>query len=118
VPAVGRDSNCLGERAYSKALSEGSRQPFHELAAELLGESTPPSQATRDDPISLLTKREREVATLVAQGMSNKQVARTLVVSPRTAESHVEHILTKLGFTSRSQIAALVVAARTDAIGP
>ena len=55
-----------------------------------------------------LTRREREVATLVGQGMSNKNIADTLVIAPRTAESHVEHILTKLGFTSRAQIATWI----------
>jgi non-specific serine/threonine protein kinase len=53
-----------------------------------------------------LTRREREVAELVAEGLSNKEIADRLVISPRTAEGHVERILTKLGFTSRTQIAA------------
>jgi non-specific serine/threonine protein kinase len=57
----------------------------------------------------VLTKREREVADLVAQGLTNKQIAAKLVISLRTAQGHVEHILTKLGFTSRTQIAAWVV---------
>ena len=43
---------------------------------------------------------------LLAQGLSNREIAGRLVISARTAESHVEHILTKLGFTSQAQIAA------------
>jgi len=39
-------------------------------------------------------------------GLNNKEIARSLVISQRTAEGHVEHILTKLGFTSRAQVAA------------
>ena len=50
-----------------------------------------------------------EIAGLVAQGLSNREIASKLVISQRTAETHVEHILTKLGFTSRAQIAAWVV---------
>jgi DNA-binding NarL/FixJ family response regulator len=46
------------------------------------------------------------VARLVARGLTNKQVGRALYVSERTAENHVQHILTKLGFSNRSQIAA------------
>jgi non-specific serine/threonine protein kinase len=46
------------------------------------------------------------VAVLIAEGLSNKQIARRLAVSQRTVESHVEHILAKLAFTSRAQIAA------------
>ncbi len=55
-----------------------------------------------------MTRRETQIAELVARGMSNKQIAAKLVISQRTAESHVEHILQKLGFTSRAQIASWV----------
>jgi DNA-binding CsgD family transcriptional regulator len=58
----------------------------------------------------LLSRREREVAVLVARGLANREIARTLVVSERTAENHVQHILAKLGFGSRAQIAAWAVA--------
>src|SRR5689334_491948 len=55
-----------------------------------------------------LTRREREVALLVAQGLTNREIASRLFISERTAESHVEQIRGKLGFRSRSQIAAWV----------
>lgn len=57
-------------------------------------------------PQDLLTKRELEVAELVAAGLSNREVANRLVISLRTAEVHVGRILVKLGFNSRTQIAA------------
>jgi len=56
-----------------------------------------------------LTAREREVATLIARGKTNREIADLLVISERTAEGHVNNILGKLGFTSRAQIAAWVV---------
>jgi predicted ATPase/DNA-binding CsgD family transcriptional regulator len=56
-----------------------------------------------------LTVREREVAALIAQGESNREIAETLVVSERTVESHVTNILAKLGFTRRARIAAWAV---------
>ena len=59
-----------------------------------------------------LTSRELQVARLVAGGRSNKEIAAALVISQRTAENHVEHILTKLGFTSRAQVAAWVAASQ------
>ena len=57
-----------------------------------------------------LTRREQEVAGLVAQGLSNRQVAAASHISERTVESHVQHILDKLGFTNRTQIAAWMAA--------
>jgi non-specific serine/threonine protein kinase len=57
-----------------------------------------------------LTPREREIAQLVAVGKTNKDIASELIIAHRTVDTHVENILTKLGFTSRTQIAALVSA--------
>ncbi len=57
-------------------------------------------------PPSPLSPRELEVARLVARGLTNKQIGETLFVSERTAENHVQHILLKLGFSNRSQVAA------------
>ncbi len=56
-----------------------------------------------------LSAREREVAALVAQGRSNREIAACLVVSERTAEAHVSNILGKLGLTTRAQIAVWAV---------
>ena len=56
-----------------------------------------------------LTPREREVARLVAQGKSNRAIADELVVGVSTVEAHIKHIFTKLGFSSRAQIAAWAV---------
>ena len=55
----------------------------------------------------LLTPREREVAGLVAKGLTNREIAACLVVSKRTVDAHLEHILGKLGYSSRVQVAAL-----------
>jgi DNA-binding NarL/FixJ family response regulator len=57
-------------------------------------------------------RREEQVAELVSRGLTNRAIAKALVVSERTAQNHVQHILTKLGFTTRSQIAAWVVSRR------
>ncbi|NGO68137.1 LuxR C-terminal-related transcriptional regulator [Streptomyces boncukensis] len=68
---------------------------------------TEPGAGDRTGTASL-TRREREVAELVAEGLSNREISERLVVSKRTADAHVEHILSKLGFSSRAQIAALL----------
>src|SRR2546425_12659943 len=59
-----------------------------------------------------LSPREREVAELVAEGLTSREIAERLVISERTAEGHVEQIRNKLGFHSRAQIAAWVAARR------
>jgi len=58
---------------------------------------------------SLLTRREREVATLIARGLTDRAIGQTLVITERTASAHVENILRKLGMTARAQIAAWAV---------
>jgi DNA-binding CsgD family transcriptional regulator/tetratricopeptide (TPR) repeat protein len=65
-----------------------------------------------------LSRREREVAGLVAAGSSNRDMARSLGLSERTVETHVQNVLTKLGFHSRTQIAAWAVAEGIGADGP
>jgi DNA-binding NarL/FixJ family response regulator len=52
-----------------------------------------------------LTRREREVAVLIAQGLTNRQIAEQLVISDRTVDNHVGNILGKLAFSTRSQVA-------------
>jgi DNA-binding NarL/FixJ family response regulator len=57
----------------------------------------------------VLTEREREVLVLIAEGATNKEIAQKLVVSENTARNHVSHILSKLGFSRRSEAAAYAV---------
>lgn len=71
------------------------------------GPADPDSGATFAGRWELLTAREREVADLVANGLTNKDIAARLVVSKRTVDAHLEHILGKLGYASRVQVAAL-----------
>jgi non-specific serine/threonine protein kinase len=66
----------------------------------------------------LLTPREREVALLVAQGLTNGQIAERLVVTKGTAAIHVEHIREKLGFHARAQIASWVAVQDWASLGP
>jgi DNA-binding NarL/FixJ family response regulator len=65
--------------------------------------------APKPQTVSSLTDREREVLVLVAQGLSNQQIANALVISERTARTHVSNILSKLGVASRTQAALLAI---------
>jgi len=72
-------------------------------------------EALRETPsVGPLSRREVEVARLVAQGLSNHVIGQRLHLSSRTAENHVQHILNKLGFDSRSQIAAWFAAGKIE----
>ncbi|WP_211589662.1 LuxR C-terminal-related transcriptional regulator [Microbispora sp. H11081] len=123
--AVLRDR--LGDKALGRELSRGRRMTVDEAIEEALGDrleagtARPEAAAAAAAPIrpaavaspagpSPLTRREREIADLIARGRSNKEIASALVISQRTVEGHVEHILDKLGFASRTQIAAWVAA--------
>ncbi len=109
---VSRCQSNLGAAAYEAAFQAGSQLSSAEaveLALEEKNAAQPAAPAAAPNP---LTRREREIAELVAEGMSNREIAATLVIAQRTAEGHVEHILSKLGFTSRAQVAAWVAEQR------
>jgi non-specific serine/threonine protein kinase len=93
---------------YRVAFAKGSAMDQAEAIALALGEPTRSrSRVGRPEAgQGQLTRRERDVAGLVAQGMSNSQVAASLVISVRTVETHVQHIMDKLGCSTRAQIAA------------
>jgi non-specific serine/threonine protein kinase len=78
------------------------------------GRTGPPDATRTAGNWAPLTRREREVAVLVAEGLTNQQIADRLVIGRRTATTHLEHILTKLDFTSRAQIAAWVAAQQRE----
>lgn len=93
---------------YATPADPGTAHPHQ--AAILIAEA--PSELAdqiREHNAAVLTLREYTVAELVADGLSNRQIAERLAISKRTVDSHVEHILTKLGFSSRTQVAAWVV---------
>jgi len=111
----------LGAPAVAALLGEGSAMSAHEAvrfaagpgSGESAAYSGPPPAAPGpgsgsgpDATSSVLTAREREIAALIARGLSNRAIADELVISPATAARHVANIFTKLGFSSRAQLAA------------
>ena len=101
----------LGDRAFGSAHRRGRSMPVEEAVDLALGRAHPGDAAAElaDTP---LTARERQVAALIGEGLSNQQIATRLVISVRTAQGHVEKILRKLGFSSRTQVATWVVGRR------
>jgi non-specific serine/threonine protein kinase len=101
--------------ARADAYDRGTAFDVEQAIAFALDEPEPvAADVDRVDAVVGLTRRESEVAELVAQGMSNKEIAAALVISQRTAEGHVQRILTKLGFTSRAQVATWVANQRAS----
>ncbi|GLY66370.1 LuxR family transcriptional regulator [Amycolatopsis taiwanensis] len=100
----------LGRAGFAAPFDSGASMPVDQVIAYALDEHqpSPEQQPAEGEAGGPLTRREMEVAELVALGLSNKAIADKLVVARRTAEAHVEHILSKLGFSSRTQIAAWV----------
>jgi non-specific serine/threonine protein kinase len=103
--ALGVARKALPAAGYRAAFAKGSTMGQAEAIAFALGESPRPGSAAREGG-PRLTRREQDVAALVARGMSNSQIAATLVISVRTVETHVQHIMDKLGCSTRAQIAA------------
>ena len=104
----------LGAARFA-AESDAGRHLGRQAAIELaLGEAPAGSGDSQAEPAGLgpLAAREADVARLVAEGLTNKQIGVRLFISERTVDSHVRSILSKLGFSSRAQIAAWLTADR------
>ncbi|MFC7387437.1 LuxR C-terminal-related transcriptional regulator [Sphaerisporangium rhizosphaerae] len=96
----------LGASAFRQEFEAGRRLSRGDAIALALGEPADEAAARADVGAAPLGKREAEVARLVAEGLSNRQIGARLFISEHTVDSHVRNILNKLGFNSRAQIAA------------
>jgi predicted ATPase/DNA-binding CsgD family transcriptional regulator len=103
----------LGSELFTASYAEGAEKDLDSAFADALEEKPAPGRAPDPEPRTGsggLTKREHQIADLLAAGLTNQDIASKLVISRRTVETHVEHILVKLGFTSRTQVAVWVSA--------
>jgi predicted ATPase/DNA-binding SARP family transcriptional activator/DNA-binding CsgD family transcriptional regulator len=106
----------LGGAAFEEAWAQGKAMEPGEAVEYALSEEgsatpldaffAPEQEASADQQPPNLTRREKEIAALVARGLTNRQIASNLVLSTRTVDKHVTNILKKLGLRSRTQIAA------------
>ena len=92
--------------ALRRRIPDGEAVPAAEEAVE--GEEAPATLEESDDPLSVLAKREREVAELICLGYSNRDVAKMLFISEHTVKDYTKKIYPKLGVHSRMELAALV----------
>jgi DNA-binding NarL/FixJ family response regulator len=102
----------VGE-ASSKRLNHGTKRALSGALASARGSETAsrktPKVAPKGADAFAVTCREQGIAALIAEGLTNRQIAGELFISERTVESHVRHILNKLGASSRARIAAWTV---------
>lgn len=111
---ISRVRTAMGDDRYHTALQRGcdlSEQAAVDYALETATAADEQRQVSGDE--ADLTPRESQIAKLVSEGLTNREIAARLVIAPRTAEGHVQRILTKLGFSSRAQIAAWYVSGQT-----
>ncbi|WP_228769830.1 response regulator transcription factor [Actinokineospora alba] len=99
--AQGQYRGRAGEKEFARAYAAG-RAMTKQAAAFALSETSPDTDAKPE----LLTRRQWEIAALVAEGLSNRHIAEKLVISERTADTHVQNILNKLRLHNRAHIAA------------
>src|SRR5207302_7685976 len=113
VLAPARDGS--GPDAYEAEWTQGAAMPLVEIIEDALASpvgtqlAEGPVSRNQDAPgadgvLAALTPREREVASLLARGLTNRQIADQLVISERTAEAHVANVLGKLGLDSRAPV--------------
>ena len=105
----------LSPDAFAAAWAAGAALPLEEAITEALqaadpaGVATPAPTAPDLAVAAGLTAREAEVLRLLAQGLSDREIAETLSLSPRTISGHVTHLLTKLDLESRTAAAIFAV---------
>jgi DNA-binding CsgD family transcriptional regulator len=106
------------DRERASALLEAAERGASELGMEPLRRRAADAVAALKAGRSPLTDREMEVAALVAEGLTNKEVATRLHLSVRTAENHVLNVMNKLGLDNRAQVAAWFTRSRATGETP
>ncbi|HEY3111456.1 MAG TPA: tetratricopeptide repeat protein [Chloroflexota bacterium] len=109
--AVARVRAALGDGPLAEAWAAGRSRPLADVLADAPARGVAAAPATRSAGrgLAVLTRREREVAGLIRRGLTNREIAGELVITPATVERHVANILNKLALGSRSQVAVWAV---------
>ena len=103
--ALKAPASCSAADFPSRPCISGGQQLDSVVTFAVTDADERPAAPGRQRPAGLLTGRERQIATLVGEGMSNRDIALHLGISKRTVDAHLEHIFGKLGISSRVQLA-------------
>ena len=102
-PSLRRAQRALGQAEAAAAFDQGRAMPLETAFALARAAGAAAASEVSSEQLNL-TRREREVASLIGNGLTNRQIAEQLVITQRTVAAHIEHILEKLQFRSRLQI--------------
>ena len=114
-----RQLGAIGANRFAAAWADVAALTVDQLVA--YARQADPASSQPQASADPLSQREREVIALLARGYTNRQIAEELIISGRTADAHVAHILAKLGLSTRAQAAVWAVEhplARTDLAQP
>jgi DNA-binding NarL/FixJ family response regulator len=99
------EKEAFDRKAFAQTVAEAVRSAAEQTPAPAAAAPSGP------DPLAELTDREREVLALLAQGQTNRQIAEALTITPNTVKKHVDHVLQKLGVSTRAAATAIAVRA-------
>ena len=115
APYVARHEACqertlevISDASFDRASRSGVAMPVEDAVAYALGHAEPKPTPTAAKSQTVLSRRELEIARLVAEGLTNREIASRLFISNRTVGTHVTNMLNKLGVSSRTQLARWV----------
>jgi non-specific serine/threonine protein kinase len=94
----------LGEKRYAALFRDGAVRPLDLVIGFAVEDADELAAPGTRHPVALLTRREQQIAALIAEGLSSRTIAQRLVISKRTVDAHIAHIFTKLGVSSRVQL--------------
>ena len=97
-------THAIGRRSFDAAFARGRAMTIDEAVAFAVEDKQPPASAAKAGPDLELTRRQLEIARLIAEDLTNRQIADRLFLSERTVETHITNMLNKLGLNSRVQL--------------
>jgi non-specific serine/threonine protein kinase len=104
VRLVAENRDAVSADRFDELFAAGGKAPLHQAVAFAISDDAEPPRQRADVSPGPLTRREREIASLAAEGLSSRDIAERLVISRRTVDAHLDHVYAKLGISSRAEL--------------